>query len=121
MEAIAPPTLERWFTEPFRKSGSKVVSDIAQAIRATPVAGFIGCCHAISQINLTSRLHEIQSPALVIVGEHDPGTPPAMAREIRDNLPGSELVVIPSAAHLSNREQPQAFNSALATFLQRHA
>ena len=121
MEPITQPTLERWFTEPFRKSGPKIVSDIAQAIRATPVAGFVGCCHAIPKINLTSRLKEIKSPTLVIVGDQDPGTPPAMAREIHDNLPGSELVVIPSAAHLSNLEQPQAFNSALATFLQRHA
>jgi 3-oxoadipate enol-lactonase len=120
MEPITQPTLERWFTEPFRKSGAKTVSDIAQAIRATPVAGFVGCCHAIPQINLTSRLREIKTPTLVIVGDQDPGTPPAMAREIHENLPGSELVVIPSAAHLSNLEQPEAFNAALAKFLDRN-
>jgi 3-oxoadipate enol-lactonase len=120
MEPIVQPTLERWFTEPFRKQGPKVVSDIAQAIRSTPVAGFVGCCHAIPKINLTSRLKEIKSPTLVIVGDQDPGTPPAMAREIHENLPGSELAVIESAAHLSNLEQPQAFNDALAKFLDRN-
>jgi 3-oxoadipate enol-lactonase len=119
MEPIVQPTLERWFTEPFRASGAKIVSEIAQAIRTTPVAGFIGCCHAIPKIDVTARLREIKTPSLVIVGEHDPGTPPSMAREIHENLPGSELVTIPSAAHLSNLEQPEAFNRALASFLER--
>jgi pimeloyl-ACP methyl ester carboxylesterase len=57
----------------------------------------------------------------VIVGEQDPGTPVAMAREIHDAMPGSELVIIASAAHLSNIEQPQAFNAALLGFLDRVA
>jgi 3-oxoadipate enol-lactonase len=120
MEPITQPTLERWFTEPFRRSGAKVVDDIAGAIRATPVGGFIGCCHAIPKIDLTARLKEITVPALVIVGDQDPGTPPEMAREIHANLPGSELVVIASAAHLSNLEQPEAFNQALSAFLDRN-
>jgi 3-oxoadipate enol-lactonase len=89
------------------------------AIRSTPVTGFIGCCHALPKINVTSRLADIKTPTLVIVGEHDPGTPPAMAREIHEHLPGSELVVIPSAAHISNLEQPQAFDAALGDFLAR--
>ena len=121
MEPLVQPTLERWFTAQFRASGAKIVDEIAQAIRSTPVAGFVGCCHAIPKIDVTSRLKEIKTPTLVIVGEQDAGTPPAMAREIHENLPGSELVILPSAAHLSNLEQPQAFNAALAKFLDRHA
>jgi 3-oxoadipate enol-lactonase len=120
MEPIVQPTLERWFTEPFRKRETQIVADIGNAIRSTPVAGFVGCCHAIPRIDVTARLREIGSPALVIVGDQDPGTPPEMAREIHQNLPGSELAIIPSAAHLSNLEQPQAFNRALAGFLDRN-
>src|SRR5256714_15166544 len=84
---------------------------------ATPVAGYVGCCHAIPQINLTGRLKEVKCPSLVIVGEQDAGTPVAMAREIQPALPGSELAAIPSASHLSNLEQPTPVNRALATFL----
>jgi len=120
MEPIVPAMLERWFTEPFRRSGAPVIAEIAGAIRSTPPAGFIGCCHAIPKLDLTARLREIKCPTLVIVGEHDPGTPPEMAREIHVNLPGSELAIIPSAAHLSNLEQPDAFNAAVETFLARN-
>jgi 3-oxoadipate enol-lactonase len=117
MEPLAQPTLERWFTESFRKANPAPVDAIRKLILATPVPGYAGCCHAIPKINLTARLKEIKCPILVIVGEQDPGTPPAMAREIHDNAPGSKLVVLPQAAHLSNLEQPEAFSSALRDFL----
>lgn len=117
MEPLAQPTLERWFTEAFRKANPAAVEVIRKLILATPVAGYAGCCHAIPRINLTARLKEIKCPILVIVGEQDPGTPPAMAREIHDNAPGSKLVVLPQAAHLANLEQPEGFSRALRDFL----
>jgi 3-oxoadipate enol-lactonase len=117
MEPLVQPTLERWFTAPFREKNAEIVRKIATAISTTPVAGYAGCCAAIPRINVTARLKEIKCPVLVICGDQDPGTPPAMAREIHENTPGSKLVMIPQAAHLSNLEQPAAFNRALEGFL----
>jgi 3-oxoadipate enol-lactonase len=117
MAPLAQPTLERWFTEAFRKSRPDVVDGVRKLILATPPAGYIGCCHAIPKINLSARLKEIKCPILVIVGADDPGTPPAMAREIHENAPGSKLVVLPQAAHLANLEQPAGFTRALEDFL----
>lgn len=119
MSAIVPATLERWFTAPFRQRRPEVVARIAERIRATPVAGYIGCAHAISRINLTARLPTIACPVLVIVGEEDRGTPPSMAEEIVQAIPGARLERIAQAAHLSNLEQPEAFNAALRGFLAR--
>ena len=56
-----------------------------------------------------------------MVGDQDHGTPPEMAREIHRNLPGSQLVIIPDASHLSNVEQPALFNRAIVDFLAAHA
>lgn len=117
MEPLVEATLARWFTEPFRKTQPEVVQKVAGMIRATPAAGYAGCSHAIPKINLTARLKEIRCPSMVIVGKDDAGTPVAMAEEIHQALPGSQLVIIPSAAHLSNLEQPDAFNQALGSFL----
>ncbi len=119
MEAVVESTLARWFTEPYRRAHPEAVEKVAAMIRATPAPGFVGCSHAIRKINFTARLEQIRCPALVIVGKDDPGTPVAMAEEIHRALPGSELAVIPSAAHLSNLEQPDAFNRALADFLDK--
>jgi 3-oxoadipate enol-lactonase len=117
MQPLVQPTLERWFTAPFRQNNPDIVRKIATAISTTPVAGYAGCCAAIPKINVTARLKDIKCPVLVICGEQDPGTPPAMAREIHQNAPGSRLAMIPQAAHLSNLEQPEAFNRALEGFL----
>jgi pimeloyl-ACP methyl ester carboxylesterase len=56
-------------------------------------------------------------PALVIVGAEDTVTPPSAAEELHRGIAGSELVKIPSAGHLTNLEQPELFQAALARFL----
>ncbi len=119
MDPLVQPTLERWFTAPFRAAHPAQLKRVSDMIRATPVAGYVGCCHAIPKLDLTARLKDIRVPALVIVGDQDAGTPPAMAQAIREHLPGSELVVIKDASHLSNIEQPAAFAAALAGFYDR--
>ena len=44
-------------------------------------------------------------------------TPVAESRRIAEAIPGSTLVILPKAGHLSNLEQPEAFNLALSGFL----
>lgn len=119
MAAIAPATLQRWFTAAFRRRELDTVARVGRQIRATPVAGYVGCARAIMTLDLTARLATIDLPVLVIVGEEDPGTPPAMAEEIVRAIPGARLERIPNAAHLSNLEQPQRFNAALRAFYAR--
>jgi 3-oxoadipate enol-lactonase len=120
MEPLVEPTLQRWFTAPFLAQRPAAVERVARMIRSTPPLGYAGCCHAIPSIDLTRRLSSLDCPVQVIVGEQDVGTPVAMAREIHEAAPGSQLVIIPNASHLSNLEQPEAFNRALLDFLARH-
>lgn len=117
MAALAPSTLERWFTPPYRAAHPEVMARIGDLIRATPPAGYIGCAQAIAQIDITERLHEVKAPTLVIVGSEDGGTPPAMSREIAAAIPGARLEIIAEASHLSNIEQAEAFNRLLLDFL----
>jgi 3-oxoadipate enol-lactonase len=121
MEPLVESTLARWFTAPYRDSRKDVMERIGNDIRNTPAAGFAGCCHAISKVDYLDRLKELKIPALVMVGEHDHGTPPEAARAIQQNLAGSELKIIPSAAHLSNIEQAEEFNRNMMGFLDRVA
>ncbi len=56
-------------------------------------------------------------PVLVIVGADDKVTPLQLSKDLVADIPGSELVILPDAGHLSNMEQPAAFNEALLRFL----
>jgi 3-oxoadipate enol-lactonase len=119
MEAVVAGTLERWFTSAYRTRRPEVMDAVRAMLRTTPVQGYVGCCHAIPKINLTHRLAEIRCPALVIVGEEDPGTPVAMAREIHAALPSAELAILRSASHLSAIEESDEFNRVLRGFLDK--
>ena len=63
-------------------------------------------------------LNEINLPTLVIAGGEDKLYPPALATSMAQQIAGSTLKVIASAGHLSNIEQPDAFNRVLLKFLQ---
>ena len=65
----------------------------------------------------TALLAQVKIPTLVIAGEEDELIPIAEARAIAEAVTGATLVVIPRAGHLSNLEQPEAFNHALTAFL----
>lgn len=119
MEPLVEPTIGRWFTAPFRGQRKDVVDRVRAMIRATNPRGYAGCCHAISALDLTDRISAITLPTLIVVGEEDQGTPVAASRAIQAQIAGSRLEIIKSAAHLSNVEQPEAFTTAVTSFLTR--
>lgn len=71
--------------------------------------------------NSVSLLPGITVPTLVLVGEEDTLTPIADARFMAGHIPESRMLIIPEAGHLSNLENPRAFNTALLGFLQEIA
>ncbi len=117
MAALVEATLDRWFTPDFANRDPLTRQRVGEQIAATPVEGYVACCNAICGLNTLEQLPGLAHPALVMVGEQDQATPVAMSRLIAQAWPGAELVVLPGAAHLSNLEQPEAFNRALLRFL----
>lgn len=117
MASLVEETLARWFTAPFLEKDPPVANQIRKQILATSVEGFIGCSHAILGLNYLDRLSEIDRDTLIIVGEDDPGTPVSAAEAIHGEIRNSELVILSSAAHLSNIEQAEGFNNAILDFL----
>ena len=117
MVPLVEGTLARWFTPSFLEQDPPMVNTIRAQIEATPVDGFIGCSHAILDLNFIDRLANIEMDTLIIVGEDDPGTPVAASEAIHSEIRGSELKVLPSAMHLCNIEQADPFNIALEAFL----
>ena len=68
--------------------------------------------------DVTDRLGEIDVPTLVICGEYDEATP-ALAEEIHQGLPNSEIYVVKDASHLSHVEQPEIYMREVGQFLSR--
>ena len=97
-----------------------LIGHIRSMIHRNPASGIIVDLMAMAQRpDSTPLLSNIICPTLIIVGEDDVATPPAEGQYLKDGIPGAELVVLPEAGHLSNLEQPVAFNQALTAFLKK--
>ena len=87
-------------------------------IESTPAATIEAALRALrDRPAQTDLLPSISVPAMVIVGEHDALTPPAVAEAMTRGIPHAMLRVIPGAGHLSNMEQPRQVNAAIAELL----
>lgn len=116
MESVVETALGRWFTPAFRQSAAKQVEAARAMLLATPAAGYAGCCAALRDLDLRASASRITAPTLLVAGAFDPATPPERLRELAAAISGSKLVEL-AAAHLSNIEQPEAFNRAVLEFL----
>ncbi len=107
----------RWFTPAFAASRPDVVRHVADTLAAVEPEGYASCCEAIGAMDQTAALGRIAAPTLVVAGAHDPVVPPALAVEVQQRLPGASLMVLASAAHLANIEQPERFSAAVLDHL----
>jgi pimeloyl-ACP methyl ester carboxylesterase len=97
-------------------------ADVAARVRTLIAAnrpdGIAGAVRALmTRPDSGATLGTIHCPTLIVVGEEDMITPPALSRDMQRRIAQSELVVIGGAGHLSSLEAPDAFNAALAHFL----
>lgn len=94
--------------------------DHVRRLMANPAAGYIAALEAMKhRPDATAELAAIGVPVLVLVGEHDALSSPAVAREMAGAIPDAQLAVLANAGHLSNLEAPDEFNAAVADFLER--
>jgi 3-oxoadipate enol-lactonase len=114
--AAADLAIPNWFTEGFRTREPEAVLPFRHDIESTPAEGYLGCCAAMREEDLRESLGAVRCPVLAIAGAVDRSTPPELLQFLHARIPGSRLVTL-EAAHISNVEQEQAFNAALASFL----
>jgi pimeloyl-ACP methyl ester carboxylesterase len=67
--------------------------------------------------DLRPSLVTIRCPTLVLVGDGDELTPPALAQEIAAGIAGARLVTVPDSGHLSTLEQPTAVTKLLMEWM----
>lgn len=120
MKAFADKMLPALFPAAALDPPSAAVKTIRQQIEATDPNGAVQALAAMAaRLDLRERLSAIDTPTLVVVGEHDGLTPPKDARELASGIAGATLVEIKGAGHVSNLDDPAAFNDALAAFAKR--
>jgi 3-oxoadipate enol-lactonase len=118
MAGLREQVLARFFSERFLDEQPETVERIAGGLEATDSAGYIGACLALRDADLRSEVRSIRAQTLIIAGEVDAATPPELSEQLNALMPGSRLIVIPGAGHLSNLEAPDEFSEVLTRFFQ---
>ena len=101
----------------------QAVQNIAELLASNPypmsAEAYARQADAYGQFDSLDRLGAITAPTLVVVGEQDLLTPPWIAREVADAIPGARFEVILGAgsSHVVPIERPDAFNRLVSDFL----
>jgi 3-oxoadipate enol-lactonase len=117
MAGLVDATLERFISAEGQAARPDAVALLRGLLLRAEPRGFAFTCEAIRDADWRAELARVRCPTLVISGERDPGTTPAMGQQIADAIAGARHQVIAAAAHLSVLEQPRAFADAVLQLL----
>jgi 3-oxoadipate enol-lactonase len=117
LAAITDVAMRRLFAPEFQDSHPELMRDRREAFLRTDPAAFQAACDALASLDLRAALAGVSVPVLVLVGEQDEATPPAMSHELAAGLPDAELRIIPGCAHVPQLQAPELFLDAIADFL----
>jgi pimeloyl-ACP methyl ester carboxylesterase len=113
-------TLWPRLVHPDRQSDVELKDVAAGMMRETGADAYIRQQRAImARPDSRSLLPGVEIPTLVLVGEGDVITPPAIAREMAEMIEWASLVVVPEAGHLSTLEKPERVAEAMRIWLEQ--
>ncbi len=115
---IVEPMIGRLFSPVFREERPERVEPIRTVMAQTTPRGIAGALRGMAnRPDRRDDLGKIAVPTMVLVGEDDVITPPAVARSLAEAIPGARLEVVPKAGHMAPYENPSVANTVIFRFL----
>jgi 3-oxoadipate enol-lactonase len=115
--AIADIAAGRVFSAEHLAGHPSLVAERREVLLGIDPTAFQAACQVLIEADLATRLPSVKVPTLVVCGERDQATPPALNRLIADKVPGARYVELPGCGHCPPLEQPQAFLGAVRDFI----
>jgi len=116
MKSISSAVMERWFSADYRTKSPDVVVSTKLMLEGANPEGYAANCAAIRDFDARESIVAIRVPTFVIAGTHDAATTPSDGHYLADRIAGARYVEL-NAAHLSNIENRDRFNTELSGFL----
>ena len=117
LAAIADTAMRRLFSPAFQRANPALLAERRERFLATDPKIFAANCNALAALDLRDAVHGLRIPVLVLAGELDEATPPAMARQLADLLPNASFAGLPGLAHVPQLQDTAAFKAAIEGFL----
>lgn len=117
LEAIADVAMRRLFAPAFQAAHPALLAERMAAFLKTDPGVFAQACADLSGLDLRAEVAGLGVPALILVGEGDEATPPAMARELAGLAPGAVFRELAGLAHVPQLQDVGRFSAVIAGFV----
>lgn len=119
LESLADGAMERWFSPAFR--ATPLLAPWRAMLVRTPAAAWAATGRAIRDADYAATDPGLRLPTLVVAGEADGATPPALVEATARLIPEARFHLVPGSGHLPPVEAPEATAALLRPFLAAHA
>ena len=115
--AIAEVAAKRVFSPAYLAAHPEKIEERKQVLLGIDPKAFQAACTILQEADLTLLMHRMEMPTLVVCGELDQATPPALNKEIAEKIAGARYVELKGCGHCPPLEQPEAFVVAIKEFV----
>ena len=115
--AIAEIAAKRVFSPAYLASHPEAIEERKAVLLEIDPKAFQAACKILQEADLEPLLHRLKVPTLVVCGEFDQATPPALNKAIVEKVPGARYVELPGCGHCPPLEQPEQFLAAIKGFV----
>lgn len=119
--ATIEPAIQRWFNPAFMQTQAEIVNQVRKRLRTNNPASYLAAytLFATADAELWPNLQNIETPAFIITAEHDMGSNPEMARQMHEQIKGSEISIVPGMKHMLPVEGADIVNKELRQFIDK--
>lgn len=117
--SIYQAAIDRWFSPAFLAGQPEQAQELHHRLLDNDDRSFLSAYEIFASADeeLALKLSAIRCPILIITGEHDTGSTPAMAWRMAKVLADARVTIIAGGRHMMPMELPQEVNSAIDRFL----
>ncbi len=115
--SIAEIAAKRVFSPAYLAAHPEKIAARKQVLLGIDPKAFQAACKILQETDLSVLLHHMRVPTLVVCGEFDQATPPALNKAAADGIAGSRYVELPGCGHCPPLEQPEQFIAVIKDFV----
>jgi 3-oxoadipate enol-lactonase len=104
----------------FREAHPDELQEFISLLASNDPTGYAAQCRALVAMDVAARLGDVSAPVLLVGGDHDLASPPAMNQENAARLATAEVLELPDCAHIVPWEKPGELLDAARSFLRQH-
>jgi 3-oxoadipate enol-lactonase len=120
MAAVAETVATNGVSPTFREGNPQGFQEFIEMLEANDPQGYAAQCRALVGLDIADQLAEIRAPALLISGDRDGVSPPAVTEANAASIPGGRFTIVEDCGHLLTWERPGELAQAAWPFLSEH-